>query len=366
MRKKTLVIAAAGTLALILFLVFSFLQRPESGGNEGIDIFHQALDLIREEYVRPVNPADIIPPALSSFFKALHPASAYLTRARARVYRALSVPGEICSAGIFGHLRDDEFLITRIQPGSAADRAGILPGECITAIDDLDFNTLGYWQILTRLQSLTPRDIRLSIGKPGNNSNPREINLTTFRTACPSPVPLGKGLYYLPLLRFTRSEWNRLKNFLQDPKPAGLVLDLRGYLGGDFDSFREISGLLLSREIPLTLVTRTHSETVQMGRIQPDRPFVAGLIDASTVMYSELLAHLLDLDGAVTLGTATGGLLALMRELPLEDGSLALFPTGEYRLAERELSGHPLEPRIQLSELHLPEQAEQLLALLER
>jgi C-terminal processing protease CtpA/Prc len=122
-------------------------------------------------------------------------------------------------------------------------------------------------------------------------------------------------------------------------KLEGLVLDLRGNMGGELENAKAVLNRFLSSGKLLELrgqngdVVETHSASAS-GAAYKDMPLVV-LVDGGSYSSSELVAGALQVAGrAVVLGKKTGGKGTVLSGIPLADRSTLRLTTHTYHLAD--------------------------------
>jgi carboxyl-terminal processing protease len=227
------------------------------------------------------------------------------------------------------------YLVTRLYQDGPAVRAGLAVGDVITGFDgrktvDLDNKTF------TRLShGETASVARLDIDRQG-----RHLRMTALRGPVDIPrveARLVGDVAVLRLNTFTRDAGQELRReaarmFAANPAPRGLVLDLRGNLGGLISEAEDAAGLLLPSGAGLaTFWSVGHPDEHHVARAPEGLPSaipVAVLINADTASAAEVLAAALRDHGRATLiGTRSFGKGISQGHQSLPDGR-TLVATG--------------------------------------
>ncbi|MBW2524031.1 MAG: DUF4150 domain-containing protein [Deltaproteobacteria bacterium] len=163
---------------------------------------------------------------------------------------------------------------------------------------------------------------------------------------------LANGVVQLIVRRFVQDVGRRVHNALRSCSPRGVVLDLRGNLGGDAAASIELAEDLLPSGA--TIVTRLEGgdETVHRARgPQAYRWPLVVLVDERTASAAELLAGSLQANGrALVAGAATAGKGSAQQMRARPDGEGFGYETvAEYRLPDgRRLHGQGVHPDVVL------------------
>lgn len=341
MKKKTVATILVILSAVILAYLLSNRIRLRSRGfsnttHKYLTLFTEVSALIRNHYVEKVDPATKFPEAFTTLMAQLDESSAYLNADLTLRYRAYS-RGEAYGLGILGRKGGDYFTVTGVIPGSPAASAGIGRGDSIQSVNGKSLYGQSYWGMALQLLSSEPEMFELIIKKEAERK-PRAITIES--TTIPSPMkagPVSAGIYYFPLLTMDKSTVAQLRTLLHDFAGRAWIIDLRYYLGGDFDSFIECAALLLPRQV-LLIGKRGGVETVVIGSVQQPEVKTVVIIDSSTILFSELLAHALKFNGARLVGAKSRGFVPHLKQFFLDDGSSVLLRAGHFELK----SGQPL------------------------
>jgi C-terminal processing protease CtpA/Prc len=165
--------------------------------------------------------------------------------------------------------------------------------------------------------------------------------------------PIQNNILLVKLPRFDPAAALLLKNRLTTPhKPLKLIIDLRKYSGGDFESFKKIVNLFLKGPILLTLKLKDKEEDFLLGSKEALDYKAVVIINKSTRMYGELLASLFRESGAVAqrsaslVGTSTQGFISKLKTIHMEDGSSILLTEGLFLLNGTPTASKVVKPDI--------------------
>jgi len=284
--------------------------------------------------------------------------------------RRAGPPGDI---GMDVRVAGDDLLVSRVREGGPAADAGIRPGWVLDAIgdepverwftafrslDDGSTRGLGDFQVAAlagvRLQGATGSSVELRLRDGDDRSVLRRVqrgpmagdpvrfgNLPTIFAEI-EPVNLTTPDGCVGVIRFTAWMTSVLAPFSDAvdgfARCAGIVVDLRGNIGGVAGMIMGVSGHFLADQRPLGIMRTRESElrfvsiprrATRDGR--PTAPYagpVAILVDEMSASTSEFFAVGLQHAGRARLfGTTSSGqaLPALMIRLPNDDVLLHAF-----------------------------------------
>jgi len=220
-------------------------------------------------------------------------------------------------------------LVERLEPEGPAWRAGLARGDRVLAIDGATTRGLDAEALAAALAGEPGTPVTLTVSRRGGAA--RRVSIVRA-AALPETARLSwvAGVPVISVTGFSRDTEQvvaRLVSGLaaRQPRPGGLVLDLRGNRGG-----------LLPQAVGVADVFLEGGEVVHQRGRHPDasRTWLAGgadlaegmrivvLVDGGTASAAEAVAaSLQDLGRAWIIGSATRGKGLIQLVLPLPDGS---------------------------------------------
>ena len=317
-----------------------------------LTLFSEVVSLVKTSYVEAVDTQEKFPGAFSAMLGSLDPFSSYLDAEKTETYHSYQ-QGEFYGCGIYGAKRMNYFYITDVDAGSSAEKAGLKVGDIIKAVNGKSIYSQSFWEMYLALLSSKPRNIEVGLLKT-KNRDAKKINLP-MEVIKPRTIvkPLQKNILLVKLPRFDTAAALLLKNRLTTRyKPLKLIIDLRKYSGGDFESFKKIINLFFKGPVLLTLKLKDKEEDFLLGSKEALDYKAVVIINKSTRMYGELLASLFRQSGAVAqrpaslVGTSTQGFISKLKTIPLEDGSSILLTEGLFWLNGSPTASKGVEPDI--------------------
>lgn len=226
-----------------------------------------------------------------------------------------------------------EGIISVIAPlsGTPAERAGILPGDLITAIDDQTTEGMSIDEAVKRIRGEEGTMVTLSMFRTGD-SEVRKVPVTREVITIPTVKTEQVGdVYVISLYTFNAVSEEKMKEALEAYVKSGankLVLDLRGNPGGYLQSAVSIGGFMLPTGKVVVKERfgedgqeRLYRSQGQMLKNLTSLNFVV-LVDNGSASASEILAGALKEHGMATvIGVNTYGKGSVQELVPLPDGS---------------------------------------------
>ena len=232
------------------------------------------------------------------------------------------------------HPNNKTMYIYKVHNGSPADLAGIIEGDEILKVDEIDIVKDGHAKALEYIKS---KEIGTSINVivlRNGTTVPLTVTLNQFDSQSVFPEMIGnKGYIYIS--EFNNNTTDQFVSAVKDLEAkgaAGLIIDLRGNGGGTLTSVTAMLDFLLPKG--LIIETRykdsRYNESSMSDSSEVSLPMTV-LTDGGTASASELFAQSLkDYGKAVTIGCKTYGKGVVQRTFTLSDGSLVVFTVAKY------------------------------------
>ncbi|KAF3457523.1 hypothetical protein FNV43_RR02181 [Rhamnella rubrinervis] len=226
-------------------------------------------------------------------------------------------------------------VVISAAPEGPANRAGILSGDIILAIDDTSTETMGIYDAAERLQGPEGSSVKLTI-----QSGPEikhlalireKIQLNPVKSRLCKVPSLGEDspqIGYIKLTSFNQNASGAVKeaiDTLRSNNVNAFVLDLRDNSGGLFPEGIEIAKIWLDKGVIVYICdsrgVRDIYDTDGSSAIAPSEP-LAVLVNKGTASAGEILAGALkDNKRAVLFGEPTYGKGKIQSVFKLSDGS---------------------------------------------
>lgn len=339
------------SLLLVLFVVVGA-GLARVGGDKAyryLNVFGDALQLIRSHYVDPVDDDELLAGAFEGMVGGRDGFSAYLN---GEEMSELQRPRGEAGTGLVLLPAGGAAMVVAVRPDSPGERAGIKVGDQLWAIDDEPLMQLAYEQVLRRLSGAAGevRQLRLLDGRTFQR---RSAELTLERVGYdPYRLSLEEGgvalLRVSDLALLSLEELGEELAAIEGRGAESLLIDLRSVVGGTPEQAAAFLSLFLDGGPAARLSGRDGSEElvpVPAGAVAW-KGDIRILTNGATAGAAELVgAALRERAGALLVGENTFGLGALQELLPLDDSSGVLLSTRSVTTPEgRGWHGKGLEP----------------------
>lgn len=298
--------------------------------------FWEAWNLVHENYVdQPVDDVTLMQGAISGMMEALGDQhSSYMNPEDFKTANE-GLEGEYEGIGAYVDTTTEYLTITTPIPDSPAEKAGLLPGDQVIAIDGEDMT--GVDAEVARLKVLGPADttVVLTILREGE-SEPLEFSIVRAKItiASASGEMLDNGIAYVQVTTFGSNTTPQLLATLQElmaQNPKGIILDLRNNGGGYLQTAIEVASQFIGEGIIMYEEygdgTRDTYEALPNGLATDINIPMLVLINEGSASASELVAGALQDSGRAKLvGTISYGKGSVQNWIPLsgENGAVRI------------------------------------------
>lgn len=278
-------------------------------------------------YVDEINPGDLVTTGIHAMLKSLDPYTVFYPESNMEDVKLMTT-GEYAGIGAIISKKGDHVIVREPYKNSPADKAGLIPGDIILAIDGNSIKGKTTDDVSEMLKGQPGKEITIRIQREGEEKS-LEKKAVRENIQLPSVPYYGMAqphIGYIYLNGFTdksAAEVRKAAIELKNEGATSLILDLRGNTGGLLEQAVEICNFFLPKD---TKIVDTRGKVKQWDKeyktlrnpILPDMP-VAVLIDRGSASASEIVSGTLqDYDRAVLIGERSfgKGLVQTIRDLP--------------------------------------------------
>lgn len=303
-------------------------------------LFAEVLERIRKEYVEDVSDHELIQAAIRGMMADLDPHSAYLGPAEFDEIR-ISSTGEYSGVGIEVALQDGVVKVLTPIEDTPAERAGVLAGDVILAIDGVPVDLDNLNDTIDRMRGKSGSEVKITIAREGA-PGPIEfmlarasVHVNSVRKELAAP-----DIGYVRITHFSETTGRDLSRALRklakqnDGALAGLILDLRNNPGGVLEAAVDVADLFLEDGVIVSADGRAPDAKFAMNARSGDElngaPIIV-LVNKGSASASEIVAGALkDHQRARLVGQQTYGKGSVQTVVPLFDGHAIKLTTSRY------------------------------------
>lgn len=330
---RALIITAAVTLVLTLAAVA--LTAWLRLGPGGLAVL-QSMELINNLYPGDHDPAQTAGDAIWGMVDGLEDRwSFYMTREEYELWNRQK-ENVYVGVGLTYQANEDRtaMVIVDLVPDGPAEKAGLLVGESITAIDGqaIHDNTLD--ALVASIGEKVGKDVTFAVRAEDGTTRQVTVRATRVETSSASGELLADGIGYVRLDNFYQGSAASAQVVVEDLVDQGtraLLFDVRYNPGGYVSELTQLLDYLL----PEGPIFAEHTKDGPVHTIQSDADHVdlpmAVLVNGDSYSAAELFAaQLRESVGASLIGQQTSGKGFYQQTFPLADGSALNLSTGLY------------------------------------
>lgn len=320
-----------------------------------LDLFGDAFERVRSDYVEDVDESELIEAAINGMLQSLDPHSSFLNAKSFQDMR-VQTKGEFGGLGIEVTMENGLVKVMSPIDDTPASRAGIQPGDLISHLDGEPVQGLNLSEAVERMRGPVDTDLVLTILREGEDA-PFDVTLTRAIIKITSVRHRREGnIGYVRITSFNETTDGGLKKALDSLKAdigtdmSGLVLDLRNNPGGLLNQAISVSDVFLSQGEIVSTRGRRKGDAQRFnarGSDMLDGLPVVVLINGGSASASEIVAGALQDHGrAVIMGTDSFGKGSVQTIVPLGDAALRLTTARYYTPSGRSIQATGIEPDI--------------------
>ena len=337
-----IIIAIAITISLTMVLALRNFNEKVSSITERESVFAKFTEI--DNYVRQnrgdIDEEELMDSVAKGYLSGIDdPYALYMSAEAYSAYVAASSQ-TVAGVGISASMDSDGYmLVGKVYEGSTAASAGILPGDLIIKVDDIDLSADTYSDAEALLIGEAGTKVTLKVRRNGEDT---EMEITR-RVLTPTNVATiaFDNHYYIRVDNFTESTPDQFSKAVEKAISAGaqyLVFDVRSVSSGLISSAATILDRLVGSGDMLYVEYNDGSkETLYTSNSrETDIPMVVLVNEGTSGAAEFFAAGLRDFGKAKIVGTQTAGVGSLQKIYKLDDGSAIQLTIGKYYLANSE------------------------------
>ena len=340
-----IIIVIITTSLITAFATYQYLRNNvlaiRKGNNTSFEGLEYTLSQFRTElenkYIGEINDEELIDGALKGYVNALgDPYTTYYTKEEMKEIME-ETNGNFVGIGIYMTENIKENVIMVIKPieNSPAEKAGILPGDIITKINDVEYTGDKLEEASNKIRGEEGTKVKLEIYRNGET---KEFEITRKKVVIShiTTKVLEDNIGYIAISDFDGDCANEFKTKYKELEKKGitkLIIDIRNNGGGIVDKSLEIANTMIEKGSTLLITKdKKNNEDITKATENPiiNMPVVV-LTNEYSASASEILAGALkDNNKATLVGTKTYGKSIIQELNKLSDGSGLKVTVSEY------------------------------------
>ena len=295
--------------------------------SKNLKLVASVYEKINNYYVDEILPGRVMKKGIDAMLKSLDPYTVYISEAQIEDFR-FTTTGEYGGIGASIKKRNNKTLISELYENSPAEKSGLLPGDEIKTIDEIEVSNKTLEEIGSLLKGPAESIINLKIIR---NNQLLEKLVKREKIQIPAvnfykKINPSTGIIKLTSFTNTASvEFKKALSSLQNDKIKNLIIDLRANGGGLLNEAVKIVNFFIPKgqEVVSTksrIKEMNRSYTTQALPIAQDLSLVV-LVDEYSASASEIVAgSLQDLDKAIVIGNTSFGKGLVQQTKPVSFG----------------------------------------------
>lgn len=302
-----------------------------------IETFVEVIDVVRNDFVRPVNDEALFQHAITGMLEKLDSHAEYLTPDNYENLRSFT-DGEIGQVGISARFDSSvgEWVVSEVASQSSAKEAGIKVGDRLLRIKRAELTPDMQQQDIKQLLSgIAGSQVQVTISnKRGNQSTLiLQRNLSSNNKL---EVKVDNSIAVIRLPVFQNGSRNQIIDALRqiDEPITGVVIDVRNNPGGVLSAALEIASLFVADNGLIQVKSRTNHNRVLTPSGTPylsDLPVVIIQNRYSASAAEVLSSSLKSNKQAQVVGEQSFGKGTVQEVIPLKSGGALKLTVAEYR-----------------------------------
>jgi carboxyl-terminal processing protease len=346
-------------------------ETPSSGTQLTLDdlrTFTDVFNQVRNNYVEETDDHTLLNAAIRGMLSELDPHSSYM---EADEFRQLdnNSRGRYSGIGVEVAIRNNRIHVVYIMDDGAADKAGMVTGDIITAIDQTDLRGQDLRSAIDNLRGETGTEVNITVKHKNGEVSDLILVREFVKVESVFSRPVDRDYGYFQITHFTRKTADELLEQIEymqnnhEGSLKGIVLDLRNNPGGVLNPAVAIADGFL--DDGLIVSTRGRAENQLEFNASPGQ-WLAGipmvvLVDRSSASASEVLAGALQDHGrALIVGEKTFGKGSVQSVLNLRNGSgIRLTTSRYYTPSGRSIQAEGIQPDVDVAPVKIVEKDDQ-------
>lgn len=251
--------------------------------------------------------------------------------------------GEVTGIGAQVEFKDNILTVVAPIPGSPAEKAGLVGGDQIIAVDGVKLSGLDFAEAVNKVRGPKGSVAGLTIRRDGT-----EMNVQVVRDVVKVPeinITFQGAIAVVKLVQFgerTRGELRALLTEVQARSPQGIILDLRNNPGGLLDAADIVVSNFVPQGSPVASINyrdRSYIETTAAAPTINDSVPMVVLINKGSASASEIVAGALqDRKRATIIGEQSFGKGTVQEIIEFKNGASLKLTIAEWKTP----SGHAI------------------------
>ncbi len=332
-----------------------------------LDLFTEVLARAKADYVEEIDEVEAIEAAIDGMLGSLDPHSSFMSPSDFEAMQ-ITTSGEYGGLGIEVTMEDGFIKVVTPMDDTPASRAGIEPGDLISAINGKPIIGLNMDDAVRDMRGEAGSSLTVTVLRVGVEPFDVELIREVIKPKSVKWHVESDNIAYFRVTTFNERTTELLEAATKSAKselganPKGIVLDLRNNGGGLLDQAISVTDLFLSGGEVVSTIGRRPGDVARYnarnGEVFKNVPIVV-LINNGSASASEIVAGALqDRGRATVLGVTSFGKGSVQTVIPLgsDRGAIRLTTARYYTPSGRSIQATGIEPDIEVAQRRMTEE----------
>jgi carboxyl-terminal processing protease len=326
--------------AVLLFMVVGSLDGVSASSNDGayrqLQVYSEVLSRVQGDYVESPNIPAVTDGALHGLLESLDSNSSYLSPAEYKEYKDHPKDGA-ADIGAAVSKRFGYATVVSVIPGGAAEKAGLVSGDIIEAIEGRSTRDMSLAEIRNLLSGPAGSTVTVSVVR-SRKAQPDKMSITREVTVIPpvSDKLVEDGIGVIQVDALTKGKAQEIASKIKQMEKQGakkLILDLRNCAEGDEAEGVAVANLFLNHGTIAYVQGQKYPRQAFNADASKDitnLPLVV-LVNKGTAGAAEIVAAaILENARGDVVGDKTFGDGSVQKLLELPDGGALILSVAKY------------------------------------
>ena len=314
-----------------------YIRNSKTNSSSIDSVFENFKKVLEKKYIGEIDEKKMMESAIKGYIAGLEdPYTEYLTKEEMQDFNE-DTQGEYVGIGIYttNDTMQNAIVVLRTIGDSPASRAGLLTGDIITKVNDVEYTGEKLTDAVKEMKGTPGTNVKITVLR---NNQELEFNIVRekIKISHVSSEVIENDIGYIKISSFEggcADEFINKYNEIKNKNISSLIIDLRFNGGGIVDEALKIADYMVPKdEILLITNDKESSEEITKAKKEEEikMPIVV-LVNEYSASASEILAGILKEDiEAKLIGVKTYGKGVIQTVYTLSDGSGLKITTNEY------------------------------------
>ena len=328
------IVAAVMVSGIVTYMYMAHMVERTTGKSEVFEKLSQVYQVINNRYIGELDEDEAMDSLLSGYVDGIDPYGVYLNKSNYLEFKN-DLEGKQSGIGAtVKYIASSGYMkVTRVKEGSPCAEAGMMAGDIISKVNDVDLSTLSYTEAAQRLKANIGTELKLEIQR-GEEVLPLTVVVKEYKNQTVSYRLMVDNIGYVAIYEFDINTPTDFKTAVEDLRAkgaTGFVFDVRNNTGGSLNAVVEILDYILPKGTLCSIEDKTGEKESFSSDEGCMKEKIAVLINGSTYSGGELFAAAIrDFEYGSLVGTTTYGKGMAQEEIPLHDGTALYLSTNLY------------------------------------